>query len=357
MKRISVVSLNFSPGNLSQFRALQCLFSELGHEVKIVLNQKYITLDPSIPGIKYINGYREVFKDKPDLILVQTISVKNILLMIHAKLVGVKSYYVLHEPWAGLRKLKNTRKFYELAGCIVNTAICLLCHRVILVSQEGLDNYEHYMKWCNRNYVKFSLLFCDEAAGSTDYEKKYLSFLSSFSELHGRQEYLDFIEYATANKLDIDFLIATRSSTNGYLDSPIIQSAIASGRLTVHSGKAMTSDEVNQYYQQSLCVWNVYKLSTQSGVLPHSQMFGVPAITSRQGAAKEVVEDKKNGCFIELPVNNEDILAAYRYICEHREEMSRAARETFMEKYHYSAYKEQAAKIFELRTESGERAW
>ena len=49
-------------------------------------------------------------------------------------------------------------------------------------------------------------------------------------------------------------------------------------RLKLVVGKPMSNLEINNYFNKSLVVWNAYRRSMQSGVLPKAYMFGTPVI-------------------------------------------------------------------------------
>lgn len=109
------------------------------------------------------------------------------------------------------------------------------------------------------------------------------------------------MKYALLQDKNIRFMIATRSSISSLLKEEIFVDAIRKGRIVIHEGRPMTENEINKYYRQSICVWNAYNRSTQSGVLPNALMQGTPVIVNSRGVAKEVISDGVEGCFITMP--------------------------------------------------------
>ena len=184
----------------------------------------------------------------------------------------------------------------------------------------------------------FSLLFLDQYDSAKCIKRQFFSFIGAFVEVHGSFEFLNFMEYALEITDDIRFLIATKNDVTRYLNKDSFQKAIVDKRLVIQQGRPMTTEEINGYYRQSICVWNAYNRSTQSGVLPNALMQGAPVIVNENGAAKEIMKDRTLGCFIKMPPENKQILDCYRYIEAHLEEMDRNARKIFLSNYCYSNY-------------------
>ena len=55
----------------------------------------------------------------------------------------------------------------------------------------------------------------------------------------------------------------------------------------------MTTEEINGFYLQSICVWNAYTRSTQSGVFASSLMMGTPVIANENGISKICDREQK----------------------------------------------------------------
>ena len=203
------------------------------------------------------------------------------------------------------------------------------------------------MKGCNKNYAVFPLIFCDDFDEERRIERKYFSFIGGFTVMRGCNEFLDFIKYSVTNNLGIKFCIATRNNVD--INDPVLKTALSDGTLSVFAGKPMTTDEINLHYREAICAWNAYKSSTQSGVLPNALMQGAPVLVTDRGDSADIVTEKKEGCFISLPLQNEEIETAYNYIANHVDDMSSAARSAFHKKYEYRVYLDKAREVYEVK--------
>jgi hypothetical protein len=92
------------------------------------------------------------------------------------------------------------------------------------------------------------------------------------------------------------FLIATRSNVPER-HRAVIDQCVSSGRLVVQSGSPMTNSQINRFYAQSFVVWNAYRRSMQSGVLPKAYMFGTPVLVSTSNQS-EYFQDGVHGVLI-----------------------------------------------------------
>ena len=129
------------------------------------------------------------------------------------------------------------------------------------------------------------------------------------------------------------FLIASRLPLPGtLLNDPTLRKNL--DRIEIRCGRPLGNDEINRCYLESFCVWNIYRRSTQSGVLPKAFMFGTPVIASRVGAFPEWVEEGVNGRFAEAR-DCEGILAALEDIRNNIEGYATRCRQTFIEKFFY----------------------
>ena len=345
--KIALVSLRFSPGHVAHICAYQKLFSMICDEVVVLLHPLYQEFLPALPATIFTEHWEEVLKTQPDRVFVYNICMDNIKLARECRKRLIPMLYVLHEPMCSLEDLwKEGKKApRSLVARLVNWRICALSKKVLLASQNGMKTYEKYMRRCNGNYAFFPLIFCDDTLCNQAIEREYCSYIGNFVEPHGCKEFAHFAEYVLQEQKDIKLLIATKTNIDIYLRSPVFQQAMADGRLTVQSGRIMTTQEINTFYRRSVCVWNVYNRSTQSGVLPNALMQGTPLIVNRNGVAKEVMSDKSAGCFITMPPDNEQIWQSYCYIKNHLQKMQANAREIFLEKYFYKAQADLARKV------------
>ena len=348
--KVAVTSLRFAPGHIAHLRAYRELFSSLGCEVRLFLEKGYKGFLEETSEAVFLSNVNEIISWKPDMVFSYNIANGNISLGKECKKRGIPFYYVLHEPWDGIRELISLRSRMprRIAANVVNYLTSHYAYKVVLASENGKKKYLKYMKGCNKNYAVFPLIFCDDYNESVDVKRQYFSFIGGFTEPRACSAFINFIKYSIEKKLGIRFCIATRNSIEAYLNDLDIQKCLKDGSLVVQAGKPMTLDEINLHYREAICAWNAYKMSTQSGVLPNALMQGTPVLVTDRGDSSDIVTEKKEGCFITLPIQNEEIESAYRYISNHIDQMSKAARETFHIKYEYDIYLDKARKIFEI---------
>jgi len=349
--KIAVVSLRFAPGHIAHLRAYRKLFTSVGCEIRLFLNKDYKDFIGSADDIEFIDAIKPILQWQPDTVLSYNIANANISLAKQCKKLNIPFYYVLHEPWDSIKELMSLRQRMprRVVANAVNYLTSHYAYKVILASENGKKKYLRYMKGCNKNYAVFPLIFCDDFDGENQIERQFFSFIGGFTVMRGCNEFLDFVKFSIVHNLGIKFCIATRSNVDGYISDPVLNKALDDGLLTIFAGKPMTSDEINRHYRESVCAWNAYKSSTQSGVLPNALMQGAPVLVTDRGDSTEIITEKKDGCFISLPHRNEEIEAAYSYIAAHVDEMSKSARDTFHNKYEYKIYLDKAREVFEVK--------
>jgi len=118
-------------------------------------------------------------------------------------------------------------------------------------------------------------------------------------------------------------------------------------------GSLCSNDQINKYYEESFCIYNMYRRTTQSGVLPKAFMFGVPVLASDIGSFPEFVEDGENG-FIVKNRDEGPIYNKLKIIRENIYSFSMQARRSF-ERYFYwknniNMVKEMVDKLYGYRT-------
>ncbi|MEG0897667.1 MAG: glycosyltransferase family 1 protein [Ruthenibacterium sp.] len=353
---VTVVSFKYSPGLISQLKAYNYMFSRMGCKTTLLLAEGYRPYFKDFINITYGNDYKESLKQTTDIVLLYNIAFDALKLAKECKNRGIEFCYVCHEPWGGiLEAYKEGDKVLKyIVASIVNMAICYKSECVLLPSKNAVASYKKRMLWCNTNYKLFPLIFCDEYNSVPNQNRCYFSSIGTFVKAHGCKEFLSFVQYAADNTTDIKFMIASRNNIDAYI-TPRLQQLIGSGRLILHTGKPMTTQEINTYYRQSICVWNAYNRSTQSGVLPNAFMQGAPVIANKNGAAKDIFEDGTAGKFIEWPANNLEIMEKYRIIEKNIQKFSENARDIFLKNYEYSSQIDLAYTIFEIEKTVSER--
>lgn len=345
--KVAVVSLKFSPGHVAHLYAYKELFSLITDEVEMFLVPEYEHFMKGKSSISYTKDIQAIIDSKPDCVFMYNISIHNISLAKKCKENSIRSVYVLHEPRCSFRELlaEGNDILKTIAANFISSSICRNVDKVLLASETGKNNYERYMLECNTNYAVFPLIFVDEYENEKNYNRQFFSFIGGFTDVHACKEFLSFMEYGLTETKDLRFLIATKTEISSFLQKALFQDAIKTGRLIVQAGRPMTTEEINAFYRQSICVWNAYNRSTQSGVLPNALMQGTPVIVNEKGEAKNIMNDNTVGCFINMPPDNGQLLESFRFIQSHLKEMEENARNVFLNQYCYSRYVELAKNI------------
>lgn len=121
--------------------------------------------------------------------------------------------------------------------------------------------------------------------------------------------------------------------------------AKAPDRIVVHCGRPLSNNEINLCFAQSICVWNVYRRSTQSGVLAKASMFGSPVLASDTGSFREFVDDNQNGRFLQ-DASPESVLEAYEDIRSNLNRYTSLSREKFLSTFYYKSQLELCRNVF-----------
>lgn len=345
MKKILLVSLKFSPGHYSHLIAYYLLFEELGYKVEIVLDEKYKEIIPENNyNIYYLNtnNNQKLYKDDIKFIFFQNPSTKNIKFLKNFKKINskVKSMYLYHEPWDGIgQRIKEGSAILKYLMINIYQKYLILNSDIILLPSEiAYKNYEKYEKKYNSNYYKTQLIFANENNENNKSEKKYFSYIGTVTESHNFIKYIDVIKYINKKDKDIKFAIFTKSDISKYLDIDL-KRMIQGGTIVIKHGKNLTNVEINEAYKNSFCIWNFYKRSTQSGVLPKAYMFSTPVLASNLEAFFKNVLKGKTGEILELDADNEIIFNAIQKIRNEIKIYSKNCLSFFYEKFEYKSQK------------------
>lgn len=333
--KIAIVSIRFSPGHMTHLRAYKKLFGMIADKVEMFLASPYREYMEDLEGIIYTEDVSKIIAAQPDVVFSYNVAFQNIKLANECRRNNIRMFYVLHEPWGSFKDLLLEGKDIPktIGARLLNYMICKRVYKVVLASENGVKAYIHHMKHCNKNFCMLPLMMLDEYEFEKNYAREYFSFIGGFSDVHGCNEFVRFVEYALDADSEIKFQVATRTDVSGYFEKDIFQKSISSQRLKIQSGRTMTTKEINGFYRQSICTWVVYNRSTQSGVLPNALMQGTPVLVNENGVAKDVVEEGKTGCYIKMPPQNELLLQSYHYISRNLQEMEASARKVFLDKY------------------------
>lgn len=311
--KIAIVSLRFNPAFIQHGIAYAKALRELGHEPEFLVDPAYKTF----PEIGAAGHVRVLDSELRSVAWTHAVflnpAVQNRDLAVALKKNGTRIVYVYHEPW----QMSLSYLWSEGLAATVKASMAhwvtvptiRLADIVILGSRYGLAAYQKWDSRYNRNSVCFPLIYDDEAPSDILGllpQKRYFAFIGNLCRAHGFDQYLSFMRHALARGMDIRFLIASRNPIpNDLLKESLIQTNL--DRIEIRCGRALDSEEINLCYAESFCVWNLYRRSTQSGVLPKAFMFGTAVIANKIGSFPEYIQQGVNGRFAKAE-NHQEIV-------------------------------------------------
>lgn len=347
MKKIAVVSLHFSPGFIEHMRAWYEMCEQCGYSALLYFDARYSDYFRDAK-YRFCTDIKALEEYGPEYAVVQNTGFENVPFFQWCGRNGCKVFYILHEPYMGFRELlkDGTYCVRQAAACLLNVWLCGRSEKVIVCSDYAEENCRTYMRGAYRKCVRFPLIFTDRCEPARDGERKYFSLIGTYAGAKGSDLFLKFIKDSAAKGYDIDFQIATRSDLSAQLKDGVLQKLMADGKLVVRHGRTMTTEEINQAYRRSVCCWNGYRRTTQSGVLPNAYMMGAPVAATRLGSFTEFVVPGETGEFIDNE-DTESIYAAYQKISGSGELMSEHCRRYFLDHFYFGSQAERFQKIID----------
>ncbi len=342
MKKAVVVSVRFSPAFVQHAVAYAKGLRELGFDVRFLLHSGYRAF-PELNAVApaAFDFTRAAAEPLSHAFFLNT-SARNAHLARQLKRTGARILFLYHEPW-------NFSWDYLRREGIKAAAATILAHRiavpmlkladaVILESQYGLKLYRDADIRHNRNAHYFPQIYDDEAAGlpgQTPEKRPYFSYIGNISRPHGFDQFVALAREFLRRDLNVRFLIASKDRLPGSVANDKLLREHC-GRVRFCCGRPLGSAEINGLFAESFCVWNLYRRSTQSGVLPKAFMFGTPVIAGDLGSFPEFVKDGWNGRFASAG-DDEGILSALEDIRNRQSEYARNCRATFLETFSYKS--------------------
>lgn len=338
-----IATKRFNPGHISHIEANSRLFEEYGFDVRFSVHDRYLTFsEGSFKSQKAkVSDYLNLLAG--DLFIIWFPSLTVLLNTIFVRLTSSATIiYVYHEPYtsfasyrkAGFSRMKASK---VTAISLVNWVICSLSHKIILPSARAYTALPE-AKTNTERYAKINLLFSDEAHPDQLIKTRtYISYIGTIAEDHAFEEFVRLMHVCIINKrlTPFKFLIATRSQIPEKF-SAVIEQGVLSGRLVVQSGTPMTNDQINDFYAQSYVIWNAYKRSMQSGVLPKAYMFGTPVLMSISNQS-EYFEEGVHGALISDQYSNAEFEDAISKMQLKWPALSENCRAFFLQNFDYRA--------------------
>ncbi len=344
MKNALIVSLKYNPGHFSHLVANYNLFQDGGIRPTLYVHPGFRALDidhqyDTVTAAGELSGLSSI-----DVAVFWFPSVRNILEVLRLRLLYKSCViYIYHEPFDSIlnyyRSGFRIKKILKICLInLVNIPVILLSNRIVLPSAKALKLYQRKYTLLNRQYSMLPLLFDDEAGALPEMDDKTcFSYIGTIAADHAFDQFVRFADHSVRlNSFPgLEFLIATRNEIPGK-EMEILKPHIASGKVTVRSGHAMTNGEINVHYKKSLIVWNAYNRSMQSGVLPKAYMFGAAVITI-SGNENEFFDNHETGVAISDNRNLEETGNAVSEILNNRDHFIRNCRKKFLATFYYKS--------------------
>lgn len=342
MKKAAIVSARFNPAFVQHAIAYAKALRELGLEVEFFLDPGYAGFPEFDSVAPAVFDFTIEKSETHSYAVFLNASARNVAMARHFKRRGARVIYLYHEPW-------NLSWDYLRREGIEATAKTILAHRVtvpmlkiadsiFLGSQYGLQLYRAADIRYNQNAHYFPHIYDDEAGAPADRQperKIYFAYIGNTSRPHGFDQFVATMRELLRRGLDMHFLIASKNPLPSSAASDDLLRDNAN-RVKLVCGRPLKSAEINRCYAESFCVWNLYRRSTQSGVLPKAFMFGAPVIASNLGSFPEFVRDGWNGKFASTG-DIGGIVNALEDMRSRQREYAANCRATFLETFYYKS--------------------
>ena len=334
------------------------MLDDLGLNPSLYVNSEF---NEMAGNLKIINLFSQLAADKNfKYLIVWFPSIQSLFDMLYVIFFRKNTVivYFFHEPHDSFFSyLKSGFSLFKTIKIslvsLFNLFLVSLSNKIVLPSTAALKIYNQRYSWLGKSHIRIPLLFSDELTGTINNfsQRTFISYIGTVANDHAFDEFVFFVSRALKESLfsELQFLIATRSDIPDWALKSLAE-AISSGRLIVHSGRPLTNEEINYYYHSSIVVWNAYKRSMQSGVMPKAFMFGTPVLVSDSNLSEFFV-DHDNGELI-TQYNYEIIVMVISKIIEKFAYYSKCSREAFLRHYFYKAHTQEFLEFISSANES-----
>jgi glycosyltransferase involved in cell wall biosynthesis len=342
IRRAVLVSLRFNPAIIQHLVAYSKALQALGFTVEAVLDAGYreylepgaMTVARTEPGdLESASFSHAIFFN---------VSIHNLALAIRLKRTGARIIYIYHEPWEASFAFLRTDGFgIRIKAAMahrVSRPLLKVADLVLLGSQYGLSAYRQADARYNPSASFFPLIYDDEIGRPTEeiaQQKVYFSYLGNIGRVHGFDQFIRVMRESLLRKSNIRFIIASRFPLPDFvMRDEVIRRNL--DKIDLMCGRTLTNEEINGCYARSFGVWNLYRRSMQSGVLPKAFMHGTPVVASRIGSFPEYVRDGFNGRFASAD-DRDDVLSVLDEIQGRSAEYAVNCRRSFLETFFYKS--------------------
>jgi hypothetical protein len=340
-----IVSRNFNPGHYSHLVANYRLFTENSINTYMFHHPAFNRM-----GVfgkeRVMNHFRELRKLKRiDLAIFWFPSLKNIVDIILLRIFyKTKIVYIFHEPFesiqsyyeAGFSALKTAK---IMLVQLINYIIVLMSNKIILPSSRAFAAFERMYQHTNKPHLEIPLLFDDEAVHINNVTcRHYISYIGTIAEDHSFDEFVKMASLAMEHHWfpGYQFLIATKSVVPPR-ERAVLLPYIKSGMILLEEGRPMSTDIINNHFNNSIVVWNAYRRSMQSGVLPKAYMFGTPLIVSTNNISEYFI-NHHHGIVVSSEYHVDELRASISDIIQNFNQYSASCRSTFLSTFYHRAH-------------------
>ena len=347
-RRAVLVSLRFTPAIVQHLVAYAKALRELGFTVEVVLDRAYSEFSELAEMTCASTEEQDLERASFSHAIFFNVAFENAALANRLKRRGARIIYIYHEPWEASFAFLRTDGFgIRIKAAIahrVSRPLLKIADLVLVGSKYGLNAYRRADARYNPRASCLPLIYDDEAGRPTRemvQQKLCFSYLGNIGRVHGFDQFIRTMRESLLRNSNMRFMIASRFPLPEFvLRDDVIRRNL--DKIEVMCGRTLTNEEINGCYRRSFGVWNVYRRSMQSGVLPKAFMHGTPVVASRVGSFPEYVRDGFNGRF----ASGDDpggVLSVLDEIRERSDEYADNCRQSFLDIFHYKS------KLEELR--------
>lgn len=318
---IAIYSARFSPGHAAHIRALALAIESLGHRPVYAVHPAYLAMSD-------LHGVKLGDVSSADVVVVQNTSLGNLRL---SQTTAARLVYVLHEPWGGFGEVIKEGFVQAVKSTVAELIFRNCLPRVDLIWFPSMFG-ERVFRAHNNSSVPsrvIPLLFEDEKIPSL--ERVYAcSYVGTMCKAHNVSGFFRFAKAVRERRATARFVLKSKTPIAAF-DCEDLRWLIKEEAIDISEGKVLDRSELSDALAASVCNWNVYLRSTQSGVLPKSFMAGTPVLASKIGSFPEFVHDGVSGHLVGLDVQSQ--LRAWDQIDRGFAAYSSNARKRFEEQF------------------------
>lgn len=347
-KNVVVAVTRFVPGMIMSALTQYRMFVDLGFTPFLLVEPRLRSMMEGIDDWNIIERPEELDEVDPALIIVNNVGFESLKLINRCRVHESKTFYVLHEPFPGLRRIaiEGPSRWVRCVGAYTLSALlCKATDVVLLPSDQAVSYYEERMVNINRSYRQVPLFFSDPSDIDVHTKRSYFSYIGTYCDAHAADEFIEFVLYATVRDRDIKFQIITRSSIAERMKDRRLQKLIKEKRLRVMEGSPLSEREMSDAYLRSICCWAAYRDSTQSGVVVSALQHGAPLVATKIGSMLECGEAAE---YVSSPTAYDEILNSYRSIRSNLSKRIECSRTIYERQYDYKSHLATLRDVFSL---------